>query len=58
MTCIYSARAREDVVKLDTNARQKMMRLRHIALVSLWQLCSHVLFEIQRDVSSDEKLHL
>lgn len=35
---LFAARAREDVEKLDTRARKDVTRLRHIALVSLWQL--------------------
>lgn len=34
----FAARAREDVEKLDTRARKDVSRLRHIALVSFWQL--------------------
>lgn len=34
----FAARAREDVLKLDTQARRDMLRLRHIALVSFWLL--------------------
>ena len=33
-----AARAREDVEKLDTRARKKMMRLRHMAMVGYWLL--------------------
>lgn len=57
-----AARAREDVEKLDTRARKKMMRLRHLAMVSYWSRSllfgvEKILFQSHSNLTSSSDLH-